>query len=85
MTPEHWQALRHEGRQLPQGKFATTLTRLLESDGTATIEPPPSALGNYVLLHGLLQRVFLLRQASLPGRGKSALPDKDIECLEYVG
>ena len=83
-TSEHWRALRNDRHHTARGRFADTLTYLVNSDGVANIEPPPSALGNYVLLHGLLQRIFLLRQGTIRGDGKNAMSDEDVNCLEYV-
>ncbi|KAH7012627.1 uncharacterized protein B0I36DRAFT_378351 [Microdochium trichocladiopsis] len=49
-----------------QRRFPESLKALLSSDGqTPQMQPAPSPLGNYVLLHGLLQRIYLIRQIAV--------------------
>jgi hypothetical protein len=49
-----------------QRRFPESLKALLSSDGqTSQIQPVPSPFGNYVLLHGLLQRIYLIRQLAI--------------------
>jgi hypothetical protein len=66
--------------------FQDALSRLLrKSENTVELDPIPTPLGNYVLLHGLLQRIHLVRELSLPIFDQSAaLPTDELNKLEYV-
>ncbi|KAI0405544.1 amidase signature domain-containing protein [Xylaria palmicola] len=56
---------------------------LRNSDGTAPLDPLPTPLGNYVLLHGLLQRIHIVRDLSLPIMDQTAsLPNEEVCKLE---
>ncbi|EXJ79406.1 hypothetical protein A1O3_08908 [Capronia epimyces CBS 606.96] len=83
ITEEHWLAY----RQPPPARqviFSKALTLLLSSSSSPVcLKPNPSALGNYVLLHGLLQRIFLVRQAfhSIEN-SPSYLPSIELDSLE---
>ncbi|KIL87808.1 hypothetical protein FAVG1_08687 [Fusarium avenaceum] len=58
-----------------QRPFLESLNVLLRSDiEISQIHPAPSPFGNYVLLHGLLQRIHLVRQLAIA----PTLQDKDI-------
>ncbi|KAH6648876.1 hypothetical protein BKA67DRAFT_576115 [Truncatella angustata] len=58
-----------------QRRFPESLKALLSSDGQASqIQPAPSPFGNYVLLQGLLQRIYLVRQLAITPN----LPEEDI-------
>jgi hypothetical protein len=47
------------------------------------LDPIPTALGNYLLLHGLLQRIYIVRDLSLPIMDSSAsLPVEEVDKLE---
>lgn len=82
-TAAHWRAAAREapGRQL---LFQDALSLLLrDSGGAAPLDPIPTPLGNYVLLHGLLQRIYIVRDLSLPLADQSAsLPAHEVEKLE---
>lgn len=82
-TAGHWRAAAREapGRQL---LFQDALSLLLrDSGGAAPLDPIPTPLGNYVLLHGLLQRIYIVRDLSLPLADQSAsLPSEEVEKLE---
>ncbi|KAJ6438186.1 Alternative oxidase [Purpureocillium lavendulum] len=61
--------------------FPEALKQLLSMDGQAAqIQPAPSPFGNYVLLHGLIQRIHLIRQLT----GPSALEEEDITKLHLL-
>ena len=46
-------------------------------------DPIPTPLGNYLLLNGLLQRIYLVRDLSLPIMDHSAsLPVEEVDKLE---
>lgn len=82
-TAQQWQAARREaGKQ--QLFFQDALSLLLRNtDGTAPLDPIPTPLGNYMLLHGLLQRIYMVRDLSLPVMDHSAsLPSEEVDKLE---
>ncbi|KAK8081488.1 hypothetical protein PG996_000269 [Apiospora saccharicola] len=73
-----------------QLNFQDALSSLLRfaddgsGNGTAApLDPIPTPLGNYVLLHGLLQRIHIVRDLSLPIMDQSAaLPPEEVNKLE---
>ena len=73
-------------REVPKEQllFQDALSLLLRNvDSTAPLDPIPTPLGNYVLLHGLLQRIYIVRDLSLPLADQSAsLPSDEVEKLE---
>ncbi|KAL4911706.1 hypothetical protein BDW62DRAFT_49769 [Aspergillus aurantiobrunneus] len=51
---------------------------------SAPLDPIPTPLGNYILLHGLLQRIHIIRNLSLPVMSNAAsLPSEEVEKLEH--
>ncbi|KAH8881021.1 hypothetical protein GQ53DRAFT_702924 [Thozetella sp. PMI_491] len=82
-TALQWQLVRRETRK-EQLFFQDALSLLLRNlDHTAPLNPIPTPLGNYVLLHGLLQRIYIVRDLSLPIMDHSAsLPAEEVEKLE---
>ncbi|KXH42912.1 hypothetical protein CSIM01_06020 [Colletotrichum simmondsii] len=80
-----WQTARQETEK-QQLYFQDALSLLLRNtDGTAPVDPIPTPLGNYILLHGLLQRIFIVRDLSLPVMDQSAsLPSEEVDKLELV-
>ncbi|KAK8026635.1 C2H2 type zinc finger domain-containing protein [Apiospora marii] len=97
-SPAQWQLARSncggEGmgtgtgmRKKEQLNFQDALSSLLrfadDGNGTAPLDPIPTPLGNYVLLHGLLQRIHIVRDLSLPIMDQSAaLPPEEVNKLE---
>ncbi|ORY69941.1 uncharacterized protein BCR38DRAFT_502903 [Pseudomassariella vexata] len=82
-TASQWQLARRDTCK-EQLNFQDALSLLLKhSNGTATLDPIPTPLGNYVLLHGLLQRIHIVRDLSLPIIDQSAsLPAEEVNKLE---
>ncbi|RBA18123.1 hypothetical protein FPRO05_11139 [Fusarium proliferatum] len=82
-TPALWRAATKEIQE-PQLFFREALSLLLKNkNDTAPLLPIPTPLGNYVLLHGLLQRIHIVRDLSLPVTSSSAvLPSEEVEKLE---
>lgn len=64
--------------------FQDALALLLQqSRKDAMLDPIPTPLGNYILLHGLLQRIHLVSELSLPTRDQSvSLPTEELNRLE---
>lgn len=82
-TAAHWRTAGGEARK-EQLLFQDALSLLLRNvDGAAPLDPIPTPLGNYVLLHGLLQRIYIVRDLSLPLADQTAsLPSHEVEKLE---
>ncbi|KAI9045355.1 C2H2 type zinc finger domain protein [Aspergillus affinis] len=82
-TPQEWEAAQKEvGSQ--QLFFQDALALLLQqSRTTVMLDPIPAPLGNYILLHGLLQRIHLVSELSLPtGDQMLSLPTEELNKLE---
>lgn len=80
-TAQAWQAARRETKK-QQLLFQEALSRLLR-DGNCSLDPVPSPMGNYILLHGLLQRIYIVRDLSLPIMDQCAsLPPEELQKLE---
>lgn len=82
-TAAQWQAARKEV-QKQQLYFQEALSLLLKNTNCSKpLDPIPTPLGNYLLLHGLLQRIHIVRDLSLPVMSNSAaLPCEEVEKLE---
>lgn len=78
-----WRAAKNESRT-PQLFFQEALSLLLRNkNDSLPLEPIPTPLGNYVLLHGLIQRIHIVRDLSLPVMSKTAtLPAEEVKKLE---
>jgi hypothetical protein len=82
-TASDWEsAQRDRGPQ--QLFFQDALTLLLQkSRSTTPVEPIPAPLGNYILLHGLLQRIHIVSELSLPnGNHSTSLPTEELNKIE---
>ncbi|KNG84582.1 C2H2 type zinc finger domain protein [Aspergillus nomiae NRRL 13137] len=82
-TAQEWELAQKEvGAQ--QLFFQDALALLLQpSRTTVLLDPIPAPLGNYILLHGLLQRIHLVSELSLPtGDQALALPTEELNKLE---
>ncbi|OJJ41688.1 hypothetical protein ASPWEDRAFT_100081 [Aspergillus wentii DTO 134E9] len=64
--------------------FQDALALLLQqSRNSVMLDPIPAPLGNYILLHGLLQRIHLVSELSLPtGNQTFSLPTEELNKLE---
>ncbi|CAG7915544.1 unnamed protein product [Penicillium olsonii] len=81
-TAAEWDAAQRE-RGPQQLFFQDALTLLLQKSRSASpLNPIPSPLGNYILLHGLLQRIHLVSELSLPNGNHSSLPTEELNKLE---
>jgi hypothetical protein len=78
-----WRIAKAETRT-PQLFFQAALSLLLRNkNDSLPLEPIPTPLGNYVLLHGLIQRIHIVRDLSLPVMSKTAtLPVEEVRKLE---
>lgn len=85
-TQEEWWRL-HRSRDPAKHsttKFREGLHGLITNSATSVpLLLAPSALDSYILLHGLLQKVLVMRQASLPSINPCrSLPTPDLEAIE---
>ncbi|KAL6692408.1 fungal-specific transcription factor domain-containing protein [Trichoderma pleuroticola] len=82
-TSAQWQVARRDVKA-EQLHYQDALSHLLTNSGSNThIDPTPAPLGNYILLHGLLQRIHLIRELSLSALDYStALPDEELIKIE---
>ncbi|EXJ71956.1 uncharacterized protein A1O5_04458 [Cladophialophora psammophila CBS 110553] len=81
-SAEQWKKLR-QANAAPQMPFQTACSRLFTKQNQATATPI-SPLGNYILVHALIQQIFFARQLSLawPGVAGSSLRIEDITVLD---
>jgi hypothetical protein len=84
-TATEWEVAQRE-RGPQQLFFQDALTLLLQKSRSAVpLDPIPAPLGNYILLHGLLQRIHLVSELSLPnGNHSTTLPTEELNKLEYL-
>jgi hypothetical protein len=82
-TASEWEAIQREANPPPLF-FQEALAILLQPSRTTVVpDPIPTPLGNYILLHGLLQRIHLVSEPSLPtGDHASSLPTEELNRLE---
>lgn len=82
-SASEWDAAQKEvGSQ--QLFFQDALTLLLQQPRTTNLlDPIPAPLGNYILLHGLLQRIHLVSELSVPNRDQFvSLPTEELNKIE---
>ncbi|KAJ5573692.1 uncharacterized protein N7459_008119 [Penicillium hispanicum] len=82
-SPAEWEAAQRD-RGPQQLFFQDALTLLLQkSRSTVPLVPIPAPLGNYMLLHGLLQRIHIVSELSLPnGNHSTSLPTEELNKIE---
>jgi hypothetical protein len=76
-----WTALQRESTS-NQMLFQQALSILLQGpSGTESVHPIPSPIGNYILLHALLQRIHIVRELSFPASSPATLPASELELI----
>jgi hypothetical protein len=78
-----WLALQRDVQE-DQMLFRHALSILLQSSATTSAEsvhPIPSPLGNYILLHALLQRIHVVRELSVSASSPATLPATELELI----
>jgi hypothetical protein len=83
-SAEEWQLAQNNTPQHPLS-FQHVLSRLFSA--TREEIPPISSLGNYVLIHAIIQQIYAVRQVSMmtsPSTGNGSLPLADIEKFGQV-
>lgn len=78
-----WEAATRE-RGPQQLFFQDALTLLFQKPRSSVpLHPIPAPLGNYMLLHGLLQRIHMVSELSLPnGNHSTTLPTEELNKIE---
>lgn len=80
-SASQWASLKreHKEEQLP---FQQALSRLLHGASEIhSVHPIPSPLGNYILLHALLQRIYVVRELSLPATSPATISASEIHTI----
>lgn len=76
-----WAILQREDKD-SQMHFQQALSILLQGiTGVESVHPIPSPIGNYILLHALLQRIHIVRELSFPSSSPAALPSTELELI----
>ncbi|KAF2017928.1 C2H2 transcription factor-like protein, partial [Aaosphaeria arxii CBS 175.79] len=76
-----WAALRRDGKE-DQMYFQDALSILLQGSGGAeSLQPIPSPLGNYILLHALLQRIHVVRELSVPALSPGDISGAELQII----
>lgn len=84
LSASQWEMAKSETPK-QQLNFQEALSLLLRNvdEAAPPLDPIPTPLGNYLLLHGLLQRIYIVRDLSLPLMDQGAsLPQDEVEKLE---
>jgi hypothetical protein len=79
-----WSTLRREGKE-DQMLFQEALSALLQGTqgtaGAASVQPIPSPIGNYILLHALLQRIHVVRELSFPATSPTNISSTELQTI----
>jgi hypothetical protein len=76
-----WTALQRDGKE-DDMLFQQALSILLQGvTGAESVHPIPSPIGNYILLHALLQRIHVVRELSFPAATPATLPTTELELI----
>jgi hypothetical protein len=76
-----WVALQREGKE-DQMLFQQALSILLQgTTGAESVRPIPSPIGNYILLHALLQRIHVVRELSVSTSSPATLSATELELI----
>lgn len=76
-----WSTLRRDNKE-DQMPFQQALSVLLQDPaGTETVQPIPSPIGNYILLHALLQRIHVVRELSFPMTSSTRISTSELQTV----
>ncbi|KAF2707233.1 hypothetical protein K504DRAFT_411250 [Pleomassaria siparia CBS 279.74] len=76
-----WAALQREGKE-DQMAFQQALSILLQGAvGVDSVHPIPSPIGNYILLHALLQRIHVVRELSFPAASPATIATGELQVI----
>lgn len=82
-SPAQWTNLRRDDTE-DQMMFQDALLALLSPTTSSTVQPIPSPIGNYILLHALLQRIYIIRELSYSINPISLISAHDLHVVSYV-
>lgn len=69
----------HKEEQMP---FQQALSLLLQgAPGVNSVHPIPSPIGNYILLHALLQRIHVVRELSFPATSPATISGSELHTI----
>ncbi|KAF2134435.1 hypothetical protein P153DRAFT_427136 [Dothidotthia symphoricarpi CBS 119687] len=76
-----WTALQREGKE-EQMPFQQALSILLQgTTDLGSVLPIPSPIGNYILLHALIQRIHVVRELSSPATSPATISTSELQTL----
>jgi hypothetical protein len=76
-----WAASQRDGKE-DQMLFQQALSILLQgTTGADSVVPIPSPIGNYILLHALLQRIHVVRELSFSASSSATLSASELELI----
>ncbi|RMZ67614.1 regulatory amdA [Pyrenophora seminiperda CCB06] len=76
-----WATLQRETRE-EQMHFQRALSILLQgTTNQELVHPVPSPVGNYILLHALLQRIYVVRELSFPATSPATISDAEMQVI----
>ncbi|USP81482.1 hypothetical protein yc1106_08756 [Curvularia clavata] len=76
-----WMSLQREGKE-EQMPFQQALSILLHSSTSEEqVHPIPSPIGNYLLLHALLQRIHVVRELSFPATSPATISAGELQTI----
>ncbi|UPX19705.1 uncharacterized protein EKO05_0009959 [Ascochyta rabiei] len=76
-----WFALRRDNKE-EQMPFQQALSLLLQGPtGSETVRPIPSPIGNYILLHAILQRIHVVRELSFPMTSSTKISASELQTV----
>ncbi|KAF2678458.1 C2H2 transcription factor-like protein [Lentithecium fluviatile CBS 122367] len=76
-----WAALQRDGKE-DQMSFQQALSILLQgATGIDSVHPIPSPIGNYILLHALLQRIHVVRELSFPATSPTTISVTELHTI----
>ncbi|KAF2833788.1 hypothetical protein CC86DRAFT_15022 [Ophiobolus disseminans] len=76
-----WTALQRDGKDNSM-HFQQALSILLQATtGAESVHPIPSPIGNYILLHALLQRIHVVRELSFPSTSPVTLSIAELDII----
>lgn len=84
-SANQWIALTRDEHD-PQMPFQQALSILLSGSSGPhhSVQPIPSPIGNYILLHALLQRIHVVRELSYLTTSPASVSSQDLQTITYV-
>ena len=81
-SASQWASLQRDAGKQDQMYLQEALSMLLQGQsGTQSVRPIPSPIGNYILLHALLQRIHVVRELSFPANSPPTISASDTHVI----